>query len=47
MEYDNIDPEEVNDLNQDIEEHYNPNVHEQNHNKEVAQPIIRNNYLMQ
>jgi hypothetical protein len=38
MEYDHIDPEEVDDLNQDIEEHYNPNVHQQNNNKEVAQP---------
>jgi hypothetical protein len=38
MEYGHIDPEEVDDLNQDIEEHYNPNVHQQNNNKEVAQP---------
>ena len=38
MEYDHIDPEEVDDLNQDIEEHYNPNVHQQNDNEEVAQP---------
>jgi hypothetical protein len=38
MEYDHIDPEEVDDLNQDIAEHYNPNVHQQNGNEEVAQP---------
>jgi hypothetical protein len=38
MEYDHIDPEEVDDLNQDIKEHYNPNVHQQNDNEEVAQP---------
>jgi hypothetical protein len=38
MEYDHIDPDEVDDLNQDIEEHYNPNVHQQNDNEEVAQP---------
>jgi hypothetical protein len=38
MEYSNIYPEEVDDLNQDIEEHYNPNVHQQKDNKEVAQP---------
>jgi hypothetical protein len=38
MEYANIDPEEVDDLNQDIAEHYNPNVHQQNGNEEVAQP---------
>ena len=38
MEYNIIDPEEFDDLNQDIEEHYNPNVHQQNDNEEVAQP---------
>jgi hypothetical protein len=36
MEYDNIDPEEVDDLNQDIEEYYNPNVHQQNDNNESS-----------
>jgi hypothetical protein len=38
MEYNHIDPEEVDDLNQEIEEHYNPNVHQQNDNEKVAQP---------
>jgi hypothetical protein len=38
MEYDNTDPKEADDLNQDMQEHYNPNVHQQNDNEEVEQP---------
>jgi hypothetical protein len=38
MECDNIDPEEVNDLNQDVRENHNPNLQRQNDNKNEDQP---------